>query len=364
MKRDKSKRIIVTVLTAVWMGIFLSGCAAEKKDDPQEGEIILDSVSDTENLADASPHSDTETDEQTDPQDPAPSADETTPNESGQLMEDNSQTATTPGNLYEQFLRNEAAALAAESIPKEEYRRPILEQGGSYTFAELGETISAYFLDPEYTDRTSYTDAQYAYVNSPDSTGAQLLLVKFIGLNIYSQDDDSYAVVVIKEENGQLYLTAEYECWARSETLAYSNGIINDYGSAGAGDHYSGISAFQSDGTVLSVCGTETLSGWWTSRINDAAYQEIFGENTEPGEFVVAIHTVGEDRYYQYDTEECTEEQKILCEAYVERCREEQEINWVSGEEVLNAVKARCDGLGIAYDTINQNPEILWNSVE
>ncbi len=368
MKRDKSKMIIVTVLTAVWMGLFLSGCTAEKKDDPQEGEIILDSVSDTEGLADASPHSDTETDSeadvQTDPQAPAPVADETPPNENGQLMENNSQTALNPGNLYEQFLRNEASALAAESIPQEEYRSPILEKGGSYTFAELGETISAYFLDPEYTDKTSYTAAQYAYVNSPDSTGAQLLLVKFIGLNIYSQDDDSYAVIAIKEDNGQLYLTAEYECWARSETLAYSNGILNDYGSSGAGDHYSGISAFQSDGTFLSVCGTETLSGWWTSCINDAAYQEIFGENTEPGEFVVAIHTVGEDRYYQYDTEECTEEQKILCEAYVERCREEQDINWVSEEEVLNAVKARCDDLGIAYDIINQHPEILWNPVE
>ena len=45
--------------------------------------------------------------------------------------------------------------------------------------------------------------------------------------NIYAPDDDSYAVVVISENSGQLYVTAEYECWARSATSIYSNGVID-----------------------------------------------------------------------------------------------------------------------------------------
>lgn len=368
MKNDKRKTIN-TVLTVAWIGLLMSGCAFEMEPDTQKEEIILDSVSDTEDLENASPHSNVETDTQIDTQDPAPAADETRQSDRDQLAEnirqaENTDSQTTAGSLYEQFLRNEAAVLAAESIPKDEYRSPILEKGNSYTFTELGQAVSAYFLDPEYTDKASYTDAQYAYVNSPDSTGAQILLVKFIGLNIYSQDDDSYAVVAIREDSGQLYAAAEYECWARSETLAYRNGILNDYGSGGAGDHYSGISAILSDGTVISVCATETLYGWWASCINDAAYQEVFGEDTEPGELIVTINTIGEEIYYQYDIKECTEEQKVLCETYIERCQEEQGINWVSDEEVLNAVKSRCDKLGIDYDTIKQNPEPLWNPVE
>ena len=38
---------------------------------------------------------------------------------------------------------------------------------------------------------------------------------------------------------------------------------------------------------------------------------------------------------------ECTEEQKALCESYVNRCRDEQGIVWITEDEVLGAVKER-----------------------
>ena len=368
MKKDKRNIAITIILAAAWTCLILSGCAGKKESAAgEEGEIILDSINNPEDQT----VPDTQTSTQTTPQVPVTAADETVQSDENQTTPDSdppentdSQATADSGSLYEQFLRNETTVLAADSILTDEYRNPILEKGRSYTFTELGQVISAYFLNPEYTDRTSYTSAQYAYVNSPDNTGAQILLIKFIGLNIYSRDDDSYAIVAIKEDNGQLYATAEYECWARSETLAYRNGILNDYGSSGAGDHYSGISAFLSDGTVTPIYATETLYGWWTSYINDAAYQEVFGQDTEPGEFIVSINTIGEEIYYQYDIGECTEELKILCETYIDRCQQEQGINWVSDEEIQHAVKARCDKLGIGYDTINQNPEITWNPLD
>ncbi len=277
---------------------------------------------------------------------------------------DTTDTAAATGTLYEQFLRNEVSAAVSSSFPEADYPNPVIEKGKSYTLAELKERISSYFLDPEFSNKTDCDYVQYAYVNSADSTGARQLLVKFVGLNIYAPDDDSYAVVVISENSGQLYVTAEFECWARSATSIYSNGVIDSYGSSGAGDHMGGTDILMSDGTVASVYYVEELAGQWTGSVNQTLYSEVFGTDTDPGNFIVAICTVGEEKYYRYDMSECTEEQKVLCETYVNRCRDEQGIIWITEDEVLGAVKERCAILGISYETIQQKPEPVWNNVE
>ena len=51
-----------------------------------------------------------------------------------------------------------------------------------------------------------------------------------------------------------------------------------------------------------------------------------------------------------------------LCETYVERCRDELGINWVSSEEVEAAVRDRCTLLGINYDELMQSEEVSWSS--
>ena len=277
---------------------------------------------------------------------------------------DPTDTAAATGTLYEQFLRNEVSAAVSSSFPEVDYPNPVMEKGKSYTLAELKERISSYFLDPEFSNKTVCDYVQYAYVNSADSTGARQLLVKFVGLNIYAPDDDSYAVVVISENSGQLYVTAEYECWARSATSIYSNGVIDSYGSSGAGDHMGGTDILMSDGTVASVYYAKDLAGQWTGSVNQTIYNEVLGMDTDPGNFIVAICTVGEEKYYRYDMSECTEEQKALCESYVNRCRDEQGIVWITEDEVLGAVKERCAILGVSYETIQQKPEPVWNNVE
>lgn len=64
--------------------------------------------------------------------------------------------------------------------------------------------MNSNYLNPEYRfdgGRTSYDEIQYAYMECLDSDGKNLL-VKFSGLDIYSENDDSYAVMVVAENGG------------------------------------------------------------------------------------------------------------------------------------------------------------------
>lgn len=375
----RKKGTLVLALTAIWIVLVLSGCAGGK--DNGDGRSAAEDGAEGESAGDAagggqSIHSlddiDVDAQDLTEADNPETATDAADGNTSAVAdtqpeSTEKQGTSANTGSLYEQFLKNEIAATVTMNDPTAEYRVPPLEEGSTYTFEQLGQKIAAYFLDPEYRDKTSYDQVQYAYVNSPDSTGAEKLLVKFIGLDIYSPDDDSYAVVVVSEENGQLSITAEYECWARSATTIYNNGMLFDYGSGGAGDHYGGTSILSSDGKITSVYGSEELYGEWARSVSevygesDAIYQEVFGTDTYPGEMIVVIYTVDDERYYQYDLSGCTEEQKVLCELYINRCHDELGIEWVSQEDVQAAIEARCSELGIRSELLSQQPELAWN---
>lgn len=314
MKKDtKHKTAITTVLTASCISMLLWGCAAEEK---KTDELVIEPIV-----------SDSQT-------------------------------------LYEQFLNNSIPAAVDSGYSEGDYSAQILEKDTSLTLTELEGRVAAYFFNPEYTDKTSCDRIQYAYVDCPDSPGANVknLLVKFVGLNIYAQDDDSYAVFILTENDGQLYITGSYQCWARSETTAYANGILGSFGSSGAGNHGTGLSAILSDGTQTPIYSAEILSGWWTSYVNDSIYNEVFGEDTEPT-LVVSIYTIGNKTYYQYDLTYCGEEEKPLCETYIDRCHTEAAINWVSEEEVQAAMQNRCNTAGIDYSIIDQQEEAVWTDL-
>lgn len=384
---------MATALTAAWVGLVLSGCAAGKSsgdtsdsaEDVVEGDAAAnDFTGGGQSITDGADDdlSSANTNTGTNIQDAAtannPENGNDTANKNASATDDNNGqpenapqgTSADTGSLYEQFLKNEIAATVTLDDPSAEYRTPPFERGNSYTFDQLGHRISEYFLDPEYSEKTSYDYVQYAYLNSADGAGTQKLLLKFVGLNIYTPDDDSYAVAVLSANNGQLSITAEYECWARSETIAYSNGALRDGGSSGAGDHYSGISVLLSDGTITPVYGTEELYGPWTRAVSevygksDAIYGEVFGDNAVSDSLIVSIDTIGDKKYYQYAIDECTEEQKILCETYINRCHDELGINWVSAEEVQAAIQARCAALGVDVAVTTQQPELIWNNLE
>lgn len=368
MKRNvKQKKVPAALLAASCIGIALSGCAAKtgNTDEQNAGqEITAEDIQFLEPVADESMLNDFPADNSASNESAVNKTNETgdTPTDSPDAPE----AATDSQSLYEQFLNGNAVVTVSSDYPRSDYMEPTFEAGSSYTLSELGARVSQFFLDPEYTDKTSYDYIQYAYIDCPDTanTTDQNLLIKFVGLNIYSQDDDSYSVYIITENNSQLYVTGEYQCWARSATTAYANGFLGDSGSGGAGDHYVGLSVILSSGKNTSIYSAEELFGWWTSYVNADIYSEVFDddENAESN-LIVSIYTIGDNRYYLYDTSECSEESKTQCENYINRCRDEAGINWVADEEIQTAIQNQCSALGIDYSITQNRDEAVWNNL-
>lgn len=264
-------------------------------------------------------------------------------------------------DLYTQFLNNEVSVTVGGAYSQNEYRANNLERGRAYTFAELGQYVNQSYFNPEYDEKTTYDYAQYTYVGCPDSDSRNLL-VKFVGLDIYSPGDDSFVFYVVTQSNGQLYLTDEYECWARSLAEPYRNGLCSTYGSNGAEDHYSGMLAILSNGIETSIYDTEIVSGWCVRYVDETIYHEFFDENADVP-LVVSIYSVGEEKYYLYDLSQCTDEQKTLCEAYIDRCRDEAGINWVTDKQLQDAICERCSAIGVVYDMLEQKGMVEWHQI-
>lgn len=274
------------------------------------------------------------------------------------------EAALNSQGLYGQFLSGDIPVTFNSNYTENIYLEPILENGNSYTLTELGECVSKYYLDSEYTGKKSYDYVQYAYVECPDSADAndRNLLVKFVGLSIYSPDDDSYAVFIITENNGQLYVTDTYECWARSDTTAYANGFLDSAGSSGADDHSYTLSAILSNGKQTTIYDERILTSDRAGDVAGAIYRDVFKENTYPN-LAVYISTIGDEKFYQYDTSYCSEEEKPLCETYISRCHDEAGINWITDEELESAIQRQCSALGIDYSITLEPEKVVWNDL-
>ncbi|MDE6220351.1 MAG: hypothetical protein K2G51_08010 [Lachnospiraceae bacterium] len=352
------------VFVILCVGMMMTGCADQKAEEQVKPEVIsLDlggNIQDEEANGGQENPVDSDADRTVQPGENTESQEPEAEISSEDYIERVQKNENTQ-DIYMQFINNQVSLVIGNDYPQDEYRIFNLERGKSYTFAELGQYVNQSYFDPEYAEKTSYDYVQYTYVECLDSNSKNFL-IKYVGLNIYSPNDDSFVVYVLTEDNGQLYLTDGYECWARSYTEQYRDGLCINGGSAGAGDHYSGMSVILSNGRITDIYEEEILSGWWTNYINGEIYSEVFDENTEVP-LNVSIYTIGEEKYYTYDLSECTDDQVTLCETYINRCRDEAEINWATDEEVDEAARKRCSSIGVNYDTIGQQKESEWTNI-
>ena len=381
MKKMQRKTRITILLAAAFIGITLSGCAADDQNiDNQNAEQEIPAA----DMQTPEPESDesevNKTTETTTEESIVNESAETVSDElviAGIAENDPDASNETPASLteaqkaalnsqglYGQFLSGDISVTFNSNYTENIYLEPILENGNSYTLTELGECVSKYYLDSEYTGKKSYDYIQYAYVECPDSADVndRNLLVKFVGLSIYSPGDASYAVFIITENNGQLYVTDTYECWARSETTAYANGVLGSGGSGGANYHSYTLSVILSNGQQTTIYDGHILTSWCVGDIGGAIYSEVFNEKTYPN-LAVYISTIGDEKFYQYDTSYCSEEEKPLCETYISRCHDEAGINWVTDEELESAIQRQCSALGIDYSITQDREEVVWNNL-
>lgn len=167
-------------------------------------------------------------------------------------------------DAYDKFLRNEAAISFDRFMPKGYFansdgffKEPLFEQGQEYTLLEILERITAYYFEYSENKKINYID--YGYIDCGKDEVSDLIL-RFNGMNIDGQDDDSTLVYIIKYINGKLYLCYCFETWSRSESSINEYGYYTSSGSGGASNHITEYGLIDKDGNWQPIVSIESES--------------------------------------------------------------------------------------------------------
>lgn len=365
------KKILIKTAVAFCILSTLTGCGSKQKEKVMEKTTVLAANGFT-GLA-IKPTADVRKEIQENVKDLTEEQNRETDNPPDFSVETPAAYNVSDENLYERFLKGQVAATVHEDYLLDSYFPPYpLEKGKSYTLEGLGKWVNYNYLElsTRIIDKTSYDGIRYAYIGCLDGDKKNLL-VMFHGLDIYCDDDNSCTVMAVTAQEGRLYITYQYDCWPRSYTTAYTNGQIAGGGSSGAGDHSSDLSVILTDGTCEQIYDARYLCDEWIRYVNEDIFAEVCYNDdniylaSEAG-WQVDITTVGSTKYYQYyqsDSGEYSKEQKAAFQEYIDRCREEASIDWVSDEVVQEAIENRCVQLGFHYEDAKDFVEAEWISL-
>lgn len=247
--------------------------------------------------------------------------------------------------MYQKFLGLAGEDKIFATIDSDWYERDQLGKNGKVDLQGIKDYLVYEYLQWSDKENKELT-VSYAYIDCGND-GKNELAVKFTGIDIYSPNDDSFAVYVFTTRGNELYLTYSYECWARSYTEMNSLGFISGGGSSGAGDHIDENGVLDADGKYHNIFILEELSGWWINYINDTAYQDIF-QGDEP-EIYVDKYQIDDNEYCTYGVYEEGTEISEMSKKYIEACAEAG-THWVTDEEIENIIREKEKQLGVTEE--------------
>ncbi len=145
-------------------------------------------------------------------------------------------------DLYEKF-RNNTVKLYFDNSSSAIPYGPAFCMSDGYTLSELEEIIYLHY-NLEWRDDATQIDFNYLDCGMD---GIPEMAIEFKGVGIYSIEDDSTLVLVIKEENGQLQCRYRYETWARSAVVLNRAGVVATWGTSGAAHHSGKVGILDAD---------------------------------------------------------------------------------------------------------------------
>ena len=147
---------------------------------------------------------------------------------------------------YEKFMRNEAKISFDRFMPNDYREEAFYQKGSEYTLSEVLNIITAKYFEYFTDKKVDYID--YSYIDC-GKDGVSELALRFNGMNIYGEDDNSTLVYIIKYIDGILSLCFQYETWARSESTLNEYGYYQSGGSGGASNYYTESGLIDKDGS-------------------------------------------------------------------------------------------------------------------
>ncbi|GMQ57191.1 hypothetical protein AN1V17_15860 [Vallitalea sediminicola] len=122
---------------------------------------------------------------------------------------------------YEKFMKNETKVSFDRFMPKDYFKGTLYKEGSEYTLSEVLDIVTAYYFENSTNKKIESID--YSYIDC-GMDGVKELVLRFNGVDIYDEDDNSALVYIVKYIEEKLSLCYYYETWARSDST------LNEYG--------------------------------------------------------------------------------------------------------------------------------------
>ena len=222
--------------------------------------------------------------------------------------------------------------------------------GKKYTLNELND----YMINSEYYQ---HNPTIYAYLMKKDD--GNVLLLKYDGMDIYCQDDDSFVIFAITSKDDGFHITYDVESWCRSVVDLNAEGVIESWGSGGAGDHYSDKGFLDGRGAYNEIFSAEECGTGWIGSMfmynTDVSFSEetINHANKVDGkeENIVTLYTIDGQ---MYGTVENSDTKAAL--ALVESSKNDGVI-WVGADEIDGLIGEYEERIGLKETQNSSEPD-------
>lgn len=231
--------------------------------------------------------------------------------------------------------------------------------GEELTFEELTGTMEA--LAGNY-DGASVPKPCFALLSVNDS---DLLAIKYDGMNIYCPGDESFSVLILKNEADGLHITHSFSDWARNLVDFCSNGYIYCQGSAGAGEWICEGGMITADGKYQYIYMKDQLQQQWmcgAEGLDPDCYEEAYRAedgDDQDSNLVMNVFNSGKNTWYSYsDNGQALTDKDIK---YLQLL-EQKGIEFESEEDIYKKIVENNKELGLD-DDYTEYPPVLWNEI-
>jgi len=199
----------------------------------------------------------------------------------------------------------------------------------------------------------------YSFLTVGDNT---LLAVKYQGMDIYSENDDSYAVLIFNYVDGELHITDSFEEWARNQVQLSDRGFISSSGSGGAGEMVYDAGILSEDGKYQMIYYDDCVMGEWIrASIDSEMYASVYESVDASPEIAIHKFDFGDEILCAYVNENASEINS-LDRQYIDGIIENG-ITVVSMDVIEKKIDEKGRELaGDAYEYIDNCP-VIWSSI-
>ena len=346
MKKKETLKTLLHYFGLVLMGVCvcvsLSGCSlAAKVIKGMSTDIAQDIAEDMTSIYD---NAETEVSEEIEEKEETGEP-EVNPEASEELNEEEAkepeETKESEWGEFEGFLFGDESAVVDEKVNLgyDDYNSENC--GKSFTLDELNN----YMIYSEYY---THNPSIYAYLMKKDD--GNVLLLKYDGMDIYCEDDDSFVIFALVMQKDGLHITYDVESWCRSVVEVNDEGIVYSSGSGGAGDHIADKGYLDEKGLYNEIFYVEECGSGWINGMFNYYLDSSFSTETKKHAFevdlednnIVALYTMDGQIYGTIEYGD-TEAASALVES-----AEEDGVIWVDATEIDGLIEEYEEALGLS----------------